>query len=62
LRDTIAAIGDGYSFPTNLDSDPPLGGHAPKTGQQMLQQALDEKWSLEQLQDTLKAYAKRREA
>ena len=62
VRDTIAAIGDGYSFPTNLDSDPPIGGHAPKTGQQMLQQALAEKWSLEQLQDTLKAYAKRREA
>jgi ectoine hydroxylase-related dioxygenase (phytanoyl-CoA dioxygenase family) len=62
VRDTIAAIGDGYSFPTNLDSDPPIGGHAPKTGQQMLQQALAEKWSLEQLQDTLKAYAQRREA
>ncbi|MEZ4670941.1 MAG: phytanoyl-CoA dioxygenase family protein [Anaerolineae bacterium] len=62
VHDTIAAIGDGYSFPTNLDSDPPIGGNAPKTGQQMLQQALDEKWSLEQLQDTLKAYAKRREA
>jgi len=62
VRDTIAAIGDGYSFPTNLDSDPPIGGNAPKTGQQMLQQALDEKWSLEQLQATLRAYAKRREA
>ena len=62
VRDTIAAIGDGYSFPTNLDSDPPIGGNAPITGQQMLQQALDEKWSLEQLRSTLQAYAKRREA
>lgn len=62
VQDTIAAIGDGYSFPTNLDSDPPIGGNAPETGQQMMQRALNEKWSLEQLQSTLKAYAQRRKA
>ena len=26
----IAATAEGYSFPTNLDSDPPIGGLAPK--------------------------------
>ncbi|MFY0622232.1 MAG: phytanoyl-CoA dioxygenase family protein [Pelagimonas sp.] len=27
----IAACGEGYSFPTNLDVDPPVGGLAPET-------------------------------
>ncbi len=27
----IAAAAEGYAFPTNLDTDPPLGGLAPKT-------------------------------
>lgn len=27
----IASCADGYSFPTNLDTDPPVGGLAPKT-------------------------------
>ena len=27
----IAACAEGYSFPTNLDRDPPIGGLAPKT-------------------------------
>ncbi|SFP17087.1 phytanoyl-CoA dioxygenase family protein [Pseudomonas sp. NFPP28] len=40
----IACTADGYSFPTNLDTDPPLKGLAPQTGQQLMQQALDERW------------------
>lgn len=39
----IACTADGYSFPTNLDTDPPLKGLAPQTGQQLMQQALDER-------------------
>lgn len=39
----IACTADGYSFPTNLDTDPPLKGLAPRTGQQLMQQALDER-------------------
>lgn len=62
IHDTIAALGDGYSFPTNLDSDPPVGGNAPETGQQLMKRALKEKWELVQLQTALTAYAKRREA
>ncbi len=42
----IGCTADGYSFPTNLDTDPPLKGLAPQTGQQLMAQALDERWSL----------------
>ena len=35
----IAAVAEGYSFPTNLDRDPPIGGLAPKTQAQILSQA-----------------------
>lgn len=44
LAATIAAAADGYSFPTNLDSDPPLSGLAPQTQQQLLIQALQDGW------------------
>lgn len=60
VRDTIAAVGDGYSFPTNLDSDPPVGGNAPETGQQLMQRALAEHWPVERLNAELDAYAQRR--
>lgn len=40
----IACTADGYSFPTNLDTDPPLKGLAPQTGQELMQQALNERW------------------
>lgn len=40
----IGCTADGYSFPTNLDTDPPLHGLAPQTGQQLMQQALSERW------------------
>lgn len=40
LHAVIATAAQGYSFPTNLDSDPPLKGLAPQTGQQLLHQAL----------------------
>ncbi|MGB0387170.1 MAG: phytanoyl-CoA dioxygenase family protein [Ardenticatenaceae bacterium] len=60
IQDIIATVADGYSFPTNLDSDPPVGGNAPETQQQMMSRALEENWSIETLQDTLTAYATRR--
>ena len=40
----IAACAEGYSFPTNLDRDPPKGGLAPKTQQDLMRQALKENW------------------
>lgn len=38
----IAAAAEGYSFPTNLDSDPPIGGLAPETQQALFHRALSE--------------------
>ena len=37
LAAVIAASAEGYSFPTNLDSDPPVGGLAPETQAALLQ-------------------------
>ncbi len=62
LNDVISALADGYSFPTNLDSDPPVGGNAPKTARDYLIQALHEDWSPGQLAKELAAYDARRQA
>ena len=40
----IASSAEGYSFPTNLDRDPPLGGLAPETQQALFHRALDAGW------------------
>jgi ectoine hydroxylase-related dioxygenase (phytanoyl-CoA dioxygenase family) len=37
----VAASAEGYAFPTNLDSDPPVGGLAPKTQAERMAEALD---------------------
>ncbi|WP_342076889.1 phytanoyl-CoA dioxygenase family protein [Yoonia sp. SS1-5] len=36
----IAATAEGYAFPTNLDSDPPVGGLAPESQQAFFHRAL----------------------
>ena len=36
----IASTGQGYSFPTNLDNDPPVGGLAPQTQQALLKECI----------------------
>lgn len=40
LLNVIAASAEGYPFPTNLDSNPPVGGLAPKTQADFLREAL----------------------
>ncbi len=40
IGNAIAATAEGYAFPTNLDSDPPVGGLAPKTQNTMMAEAL----------------------
>ena len=62
VQDAIASVADGYSFPTNLDSDAPIGGNAPETSQQLLIRALEDGWDVGELKEKLSAYAKRREA
>lgn len=62
LQAVIATAAQGYSFPTNLDSDPPLKGLAPLTGQQLLHQALAERWGLEVFKAAVAAMGERRRA
>lgn len=40
IDNVIAASAEGYPFPTNLDSNPPIGGMAPKTQADFLRDAL----------------------
>jgi ectoine hydroxylase-related dioxygenase (phytanoyl-CoA dioxygenase family) len=47
MQAVIAMSADGYSFPTNLDTDPPLHGMAPQTGQQLVELALQGRWPVE---------------
>lgn len=62
IDNTIAAVADGYSFPTNLDSDPPIGGNAPETQQDVMRRAVAARWTVEQLKTALEQYAIRRQA
>lgn len=56
----IAAAAEGYSFPTNLDSDPPVGGLAPQTQQALMRQAVAEGWAVARFEEALAAQAARR--
>jgi hypothetical protein len=60
IANAIAATAEGYSFPTNLDRDPPLGGMAPKSQAALLHQALAERWTPDQLSAALDAQAAKR--
>ena len=62
IHDTIASTAEGYSFPTNLDSDPPIGGNAPETAAQMMYKALQAGASIDELKAQLVAYDQRRQA
>jgi len=42
IKAAVASTAEGYSFPTNLDSDPPKGGLAPETQQAFFMRALEE--------------------
>jgi ectoine hydroxylase-related dioxygenase (phytanoyl-CoA dioxygenase family) len=42
LTASLAATAEGYSFPTNLDRDPPKGGLAPETQQALFARAIAE--------------------
>jgi len=56
----IAASAEGYSFPTNLDRDPPKGGLAPKSQQDLMRQALKENWPPEVFAEEAEAQAWRK--
>jgi ectoine hydroxylase-related dioxygenase (phytanoyl-CoA dioxygenase family) len=56
----IAASAEGYSFPTNLDSDPPIGGIAPETQAALMIRALDAGLSEADFRAALEAHTARR--
>ncbi|WP_406194241.1 phytanoyl-CoA dioxygenase family protein [Streptomyces sp. NBC_01017] len=58
----IAASAEGYPFPTNLDSDPPVDGLAPPSQADAVRRALREAWTPEALRDELRAGAERRQS
>jgi ectoine hydroxylase-related dioxygenase (phytanoyl-CoA dioxygenase family) len=56
----VAACAEGYSFPTNLDRDPPIGGMAPKSQQDLMRQALTENWAQEVFRGEVEGQARRK--
>ena len=60
IQYAINSCADGYSFPTNLDLDPPVGGNAPQTQNALFQQALSEDWSSEFFNQKLTEQAQRK--
>lgn len=60
LDAAIAAAAEGYSFPTNLDTDPPVGGLAPKTQAALMRDALAGGQDAAAFAATLDAYEARR--
>ena len=57
----IASCAEGYSFPTNLDRDPPTNGLAPESQSHMMVRALDENWEPVELGRALAQHAWRRQ-
>jgi len=60
LENVVAASAEGYPFPTNLDSDPPVDGLAPPSQADVVRRALAEGWNPRILRDELRAGADRR--
>ena len=60
IANAVAACAEGYSFPTNLDRDPPLGGLAPKAQAQLMHEALREGWSGEAFTAALAEQARKK--
>ena len=60
IANALAASSEGYSFPTNLDRDPPLGGMAPKTQKQLVLEALRGNWEPEELAKALDQQSEKR--
>lgn len=56
----IASCAEGYSFPTNLDRDPPKGGLAPKTQAALFGEALDAGWTAEKFTQELALQAEKK--
>jgi ectoine hydroxylase-related dioxygenase (phytanoyl-CoA dioxygenase family) len=62
LNAAIAATAEGYPFPTNLDTDPPIGGNAPESQADILHRAVSEGWAEARLSEALSALQARQAA
>jgi ectoine hydroxylase-related dioxygenase (phytanoyl-CoA dioxygenase family) len=62
LAAALAACGEGYPFPTNLDTDPPKGGLAPESQQAFFARALREGMSTDAFVAGLAAMAAKQRA
>jgi hypothetical protein len=60
IENVIAATTEGYPFPCNLDIDSPLSGMAPPSQQDILRQALKERWPQVKLDQVIDAYMARK--
>ncbi|KAK5282659.1 hypothetical protein LTR40_002998 [Exophiala xenobiotica] len=59
VRAILSAVGEGYPFPTNLDRRPPApGGMAPESEIDILQKALEQGWSREEVLLSIKTIRK----
>ncbi len=62
VQNAISACAEGYPFPTNLDTDPPVGGNAPMSQADLMRQAFAEKWTIDALKKQLDALRARQGA
>ena len=62
IKAALAATAEGYSFPTNLDNDPPVGGLAPETQQALFLRALESKMGTAEFESQLKLMESRKTA
>jgi len=60
LAQVVAAAAEGYSFPTNLDSDPPVNGMAPQTQNELVHACLERGVSVDEFNRLLSEHANRR--
>ena len=60
IEAAIGAAAEGYAFPTNLDTDPPVGGLAPETQAALMARALNEGWPVQDFVAALGAHAAKR--
>lgn len=62
LTNIATCAADTYAFPTSLDTDPPIGGLAPKTQKDSILEALDQNLSAVDFAKQLQSQADRRRA
>ena len=62
MRAAVGATAEGYPFPTNLDTDPPVGGNAPASQADLLLKALEDAVPVAEFEAELAALEARRKS